>query len=119
MVAEALVARWELGLVICDTLDLPPGSLRFKLKGSSAGQKGLQSIIQSVGTEEFMRIVLGIGRPAHKGQIIAHVLTAPKRGEDDSVSQAVEKAADAVLLFLAEGPTRVMNEVNRKGPSGD
>ena len=66
-----------------------------------------------------MRLVLGIGRPAHKGQIIAHVLTAPKKGEDDAVSVAVEKAADAVLLFLTEGPTRVMNEVNRKGPPGD
>jgi PTH1 family peptidyl-tRNA hydrolase len=106
-------------LVVCDTLDLPPGSLRFKLRGSSAGQKGLQSIINAVGTEDLMRLVLGIGRPTHKGQIIAHVLTAPRKGEDDAVGQAVQKAADAVLLYLADGPTRVMNEVNRKGPPGE
>ena len=102
-------------LVLCDTLDLPPGSVRFKERGSSAGQKGLQSIITTLGTDEFPRIVLGIGRPAHKGEVVAHVLTAPKKQDEESMREAVEKAADAVLLFVTEGPTKVMNEVNRRG----
>jgi peptidyl-tRNA hydrolase, PTH1 family len=104
-------------LVVCDTLDLGPGALRLRLKGSSAGQKGLQSIIQSIGTEEFMRITIGIGRPNHKGQVIAHVLTAPRREEEELVSQAIERAARAVKLLLVEGPAPVMNEVNRKEPA--
>jgi len=103
-------------IVVCDSLDLSPGNLRFKLKGSSGGQKGLQSIIQAVGTEDFMRLSIGIGRPAYKGQVIAHVLGAPKRGEEELVDEAIERAADAVLLLLAEGPARVMNAVNTREP---
>lgn len=103
-------------LVICDSLDLSPGNLRFKLKGSSAGQKGLQSIIKAVGTEDFMRLTIGIGRPGHQGQVIAHVLSAPRKDEKELISQTVEQAADAVLLLLTDGPTRVMNGVNRKEP---
>jgi peptidyl-tRNA hydrolase, PTH1 family len=102
-------------LVVCDTLDLPPGSVRFKERGSSAGQKGLQSIIDTLGTDEIPRLVLGIGRPTHKGQVIAHVLTAPRKGEDEGLQEAVEKASAAVLLYATDGPTRVMNEVNRRG----
>jgi peptidyl-tRNA hydrolase, PTH1 family len=103
-------------LVVCDSLDLSPGNLRFKLKGSSGGQKGLQSIIQSVGTEDFMRLSIGIGRPAYKGQVIAHVLGAPRSGEEDLIDVAIERAADAVLLLVNEGPSRVMNEVNTREP---
>ena len=104
-------------LVVCDSLDLSPGSLRFKLKGSSGGQKGLQSIISSIGSDEFMRLTLGIGRPAHKGEVIAHVLGAPRRDDEELLGQAVEQAADAVLLLLADGPAKVMNRVNRREPA--
>jgi len=103
-------------LVICDSLDLSPGNVRFKERGSSGGQKGLQSIISSIGTDDFPRIVLGIGRPGHKGEVIAHVLGAPRKGEEELLDLAVETAARAVLLFLTDGPGRVMNEVNRREP---
>jgi PTH1 family peptidyl-tRNA hydrolase len=103
--------------VVCDSLDLSPGSMRFKLKGSSAGQKGLQSIITALGTDGFMRLVIGIGRPTHKGQVVGHVLSAPRGDEEDLISQAVERAAKAVLLLVSEGPTRVMNECNRREPA--
>ena len=103
-------------LVVCDSLDLPTGTLKLKLKGSSGGQKGLQSIIQSLGSEDFMRLSIGIGRPHHKGQVIAHVLGAPRRGEEELVASAVDRAAGAVLMLLTDGPMRVMNEVNRKEP---
>ena len=103
-------------LVICDSLDLSPGNLRFKLKGSSGGQKGLQSIIQSVGSEDFMRLSIGIGRPAYKGQVIAHVLGAPRRGEEALIEEAIERAADAVFLLLSSGAGHVMNEVNKREP---
>ena len=104
-------------LVVCDSLDLSPGNLRFKLKGSSAGQKGLESIIRSLGTQDFMRLTLGIGRPDYKGQVVGHVLSAPNRREETLIAEAVERAAQAVLTLLTAGPARVMNEVNRREPS--
>ncbi|HVO37609.1 MAG TPA: aminoacyl-tRNA hydrolase [Spirochaetia bacterium] len=103
-------------LVVCDSLDISPGNVRFRLQGSSGGQKGLQSIINALGTEDFMRLVIGIGRPAHKGQVVGHVLTAPRRGEAALVEEAVVRAADAVQLLLTDGPRKVMNEFNRKEP---
>ncbi len=102
--------------VVCDSLDLSPGNLRLKLWGSSGGQKGLQSIISAVGTEEFIRIVIGIGRPAHKGQVVAHVLGSPKSADGELIDAAVERAARAVLMLLTRPPAIVMNEVNRREP---
>jgi peptidyl-tRNA hydrolase, PTH1 family len=104
-------------MVVCDSLDLSPGNLRFKLKGSSAGQKGLESVIRSVGTQDFMRLTIGIGRPDRKGKVIGHVLGAPSREEEDLLDAAVQRAADAVLTLVTDGPTKVMNEVNRKEPA--
>jgi peptidyl-tRNA hydrolase, PTH1 family len=103
-------------LVICDSLDLSPGNLRFKLKGSSAGQKGLESVIRAIGTQDFMRIWIGIGRPDRKGKVVGHVLSAPSNEEEDLIDAAVERAAQAVLLLLSHGPEKVMNEVNKKEP---
>jgi PTH1 family peptidyl-tRNA hydrolase len=103
-------------LVVCDSLDVSPGNLRFKMKGSSAGQKGLESVIHAVGTQEFMRIWIGIGRPDRKGKVVGHVLGAPSRAEEDLLAAAVEHAARAVLTLLSEGPSKVMSELNRKEP---
>ena len=104
-------------LVVCDSLDLPPGTLRLKLKGSSGGQKGLQSIIDSLGAEDFMRIWIGIGRPDRKEQVVDHVLGAPRRREEELIASAVDKAAGAALMLLTDAPARVMNEVNKKEPA--
>jgi PTH1 family peptidyl-tRNA hydrolase len=104
-------------LVICDSLDLSPGACRLKLKGSSGGHKGLASIITRLGTDDFMRLVIGIGRPPYKGQVVDFVLNRP--GGEDSVSleKGIDLAADAVLLLLDHGPIRVMNEINKKEPA--
>jgi PTH1 family peptidyl-tRNA hydrolase len=101
-------------LVICDSLDLSPGNLRFKLAGSSAGQKGLESVIQSIGSQDFMRLALGIGRPNRKGKVVGHVLSAPTKAEEELLSGAVERGAQAVLTLVADGPRKVMNDVNRR-----
>jgi PTH1 family peptidyl-tRNA hydrolase len=103
-------------LVVCDSLDLSPGSLRFRLRGSPGGHKGLASIIRHLGTDDFMRLLVGIGRPARKGQVVKYVLDEPPGDEEPLVAEAVQRAADAVLLLLAEGPERVMNEYNRREP---
>jgi len=104
-------------LVICDSLDISPGNLRFKLRGSSAGQKGLESVIHAIGTSDFMRLWIGIGRPDRKGKVVGHVLGAPSRAEEELLEAAVEQAARAVLVLLSEGPVKVMNELNRKEPA--
>ena len=104
-------------LVVCDSLDLSPGNLRFKLKGSSAGQKGLESVIHAIGTQDFMRLWIGIGRPDRKGKVVGHVLSAPSRAEEDMLGAAVEQAVQAVLILVSEGPGKVMNEFNKKEPA--
>lgn len=104
-------------LVVCDNLDLSPGSCRFRLRGSSGGQKGLESVIGALGTSDFMRLTVGIGRPAHRGQVVGHVLTAPGRDEAALLAQGVDKAACAVLELLDGGPEKVMNVYNRKEPA--
>ncbi len=102
--------------VVCDSLDLSPGNLRLKPRGSSAGQKGLQSIIEALGTEDFVRISIGIGRPAHKGQVVSHVLGSATSADAPLIDEAVDRAADAVLLLLSRPATEVMNRFNRREP---
>ncbi len=63
-----------------------------------------------------MRLLVGIGRPPHKGQVVEYVLGEPRGDEEPLVAGAEQRAADAVLLLLAEGPRRVMNEFNRREP---
>jgi len=101
---------------VCDNMDLSPGNCRLRLRGSSGGQKGLESVIAALGTSDFMRLTVGIGRPSHKGKAIGHVLTTPKRGEAALFSQGVDRAAEAVLELIEHGPEKVMNTFNRKEP---
>ena len=106
-------------LVVCDSLDLSPGNCRLKLRGSSGGQKGLASVIRALGTEDFMRIVIGIGRPAHRTQVVSHVLRAPRGADAQAIEEGVQRAAEAVLRLLVEDPPRVMNDLNRKEPAAE
>jgi PTH1 family peptidyl-tRNA hydrolase len=99
-------------VVLCDTMDLPAGALRLKLKGSSAGQKGLKSIISVLGTEDFMRLYIGVGRPAPGTDVLSHVLGAPVGEDAAAITLASGRAAQAVLKLLAFAPESVMNEIN-------
>jgi PTH1 family peptidyl-tRNA hydrolase len=103
-------------LVVCDSLDLSPGAVRLRPSGSAGGHKGLASIIRHLGTDAFPRLLLGIGRPAHRGQVVEWVLREPAGDEAARIDEGVRRAADAVLLLLAEGPERVMNDYNRREP---
>ncbi len=107
-------------VVVCDNLDLPPGACRLKLRGSSAGQRGLQSIIERAGTDEIARLFIGIGRPA-AGSVIDHVLGTPPPEEAGLLASAVARAAEAVVKLLTTPPDQVMNEINRRSrdPSGE
>ena len=98
-------------LVICDDLDLPLGRLRVRSEGSSAGQKGVESIIQSLGTDAFPRLRIGIGRPSHN-DAVNYVLG--RFNEDDAVTFArvLDRAVDAVNVFVERGVDVAMNEFN-------
>lgn len=100
-------------VVIYDDMDLEIGRLRLRAKGSAGGHNGIKSLIQHLGTSEFARIRIGIGRPLAGQTVIAHVLSSFAKKDHEAMHQAVKKAADAAL-FWAAGHSFVdtMNQFN-------
>lgn len=99
-------------VVVCDDLDLPPGSIRLRTDGSSGGHRGVQSIIEAVGTTVFTRLRLGIGKPDF-GDAATHVLEMPSPPERELLEAAVARAVEALDLYLEQGPEEAMNRFNR------
>ncbi len=97
-------------IVICDDVHIELGRLRIRPKGSAGGHNGLTSIIRSLGTQEFIRVRVGIGSSA--GDRIKHVLGRFNRAERSIVKEAVMDAADAVESMLADGVEQAMNRFN-------
>ncbi len=95
-------------IVIHDDLDLPPGKIKLKRNGSSGGHRGVQSIIESLGTADFYRIKIGIGRPVGKPAEI-YVLERIPPSERETISDAVSRAARAALDIISFGLERAMN----------
>lgn len=83
-------------VVICDDMAINPGEYRIRVKGSSGGQKGLQNIIDQLGTSEFKRIRIGIGEPKSKAETVDYVLGKP----DSDDRKKIDEAQDEVILFL-------------------
>ena len=120
--AVASVARFhkiqpEETRVVFDDVDMPVGALRLRLSGSAGGHNGMRSIIGLLGTDAFPRLKLGIsttnGRPAGH-RLAGHVLGKFTEDERAGVLQAVDRAADALLLALRSGLDAAMNLFNRK-----
>jgi len=103
-------------LVIQDDLDLPLAKVRISFGSSSGGHKGINSIIQELGTREFTRIRVGIGRPARPNpdeeDIIAYVLSDFTPEEKKAISLIIPRVAEAILYLLTEGLTPAMNKFN-------
>jgi PTH1 family peptidyl-tRNA hydrolase len=106
-------------IVIFDDADLPAGRVRIRAQGSSGGHRGLTSVIGSVGTKEFVRIRVGIGRGSKKGGLVDYVLSPLKGEEADVFSRGVQDAADAVECVVVNGVERAMNEFNGLKSEGD
>jgi peptidyl-tRNA hydrolase, PTH1 family len=101
-------------IVIYDELDLPWGNIRVRMRGRSAGHNGVQSIINALGTEEFTRIRVGIN-PGHKITSGSHyVLSQFRKAQLPIVDEALDTAAEAVKVILAQGAPVAMNRFNRK-----
>lgn len=99
-------------LVIVDDMDLPPGTLRVRKNGSAGGQKGLQNIIDLLGTQDFARMRVGIGRSAYGA--VGHVLGKISEEESKAIGPAIETAVEAVRVWVLEGTSVVMNKYNKK-----
>jgi len=99
-------------LVVTDDVALPVGRLRARREGGAGGHNGLKSIIQSLATQAFPRMRVGVGRGDHRRDLADHVLGRFEADERDTVSAAVLRAADASEVFLSEGIERVMSVFN-------
>jgi len=98
--------------VVTDDVALPLGRLRARREGGAGGHNGLKSIIQSLATQAFPRMRVGVGRGDNRRDLADHVLGRFDADERDTVSAAVLRAADATEMFLSEGIERVMNAFN-------
>jgi PTH1 family peptidyl-tRNA hydrolase len=101
-------------LVVVDDANLELGRLRARGAGSAGGHNGLKSIIETLGTEEFARLRIGVGRGDARRDLADHVLARFDPEERENVEAAADRAADAAELFIAEGIAPVMNRFNRK-----
>jgi PTH1 family peptidyl-tRNA hydrolase len=101
-------------LVIVDDINLELGRLRARAAGSAGGHNGLKSVIEALGTMEFARLRIGVGRGDDRRDLADHVLATFGPEERPIVAEAVSRSADAADLFVAEGIAPVMNTFNRK-----
>ena len=101
-------------LVVCDDFNLPLGKLRVRASGSHGGQNGLRNIQESLGTDAYLRMRIGVGQPG-PGEAVDFVLSRFKPGERAKVEETVAAAASGVMIWIRRGAEACMNAVN--GPS--
>jgi PTH1 family peptidyl-tRNA hydrolase len=99
-------------LVAFDDLDLPFGTIRLRPGGGAGGQKGFASAIEKLGTKDVARLRLGIGRPPGRMDPAAYVLQDFSRDEMKTLSEIVDRAAEAALTFVVDGLNQAMNKYN-------
>ncbi|MCA9068127.1 MAG: aminoacyl-tRNA hydrolase [Planctomycetaceae bacterium] len=99
-------------LIICDDLNLDVGRLRLRPSGSAGGQNGIKHIIQQLGSQEFPRLRIGIGRPPGRMDAAAYVLARFLSEEREMMDEAILSAADGVELWVREGCDKAMNRIN-------
>lgn len=113
------LARWfkvtpERVIVVHDELDIPFEEVRVKFGGGTAGHNGLRSLASHLGTKDFPRVRVGIGRPRTRDGAVGHVLDSFSAAERKALPEVVESAADAVETVVANGVERAMNLVNTR-----
>jgi len=99
-------------IVIFDDVDLELGRIRVKPCGGSGGHNGLKSVIQHVGSGDFVRVRMGVGRGDGRGDVMSHVLRKFTSGDRDSIENMVSKAVDSVYDILESGVDSAMNRFN-------
>lgn len=113
---SALVRFYKLPLenviIAYDDVDLPLGTLRMRPSGGSGGHKGMQSIIGSLGTQDFPRLRVGIGRPPGRMDAADYVLQDFSKEEKEILPEVLDRAVKATLMFITEGVETAMNQYN-------
>ena len=99
-------------MILSDDLDLPFGTIRIRASGGPGGQRGLSSILEKLGTKDIPRMRLGIGRPPGRMDPADYVLQNFSRDDLKSLSELLDRAADAALEFVTNGLTASMNKFN-------
>lgn len=99
-------------LIVCDDINLPPGKLRMRRKGSAGGHNGIKSVIEAAGSQEFPRLRIGVGRPPEGTGQIEHVIGPMDSQDREVVDEAVERAAEAIECLLTEGIDEAMSRFN-------
>jgi len=99
-------------LIVIDEVALPFGRLRARARGSAGGHNGLKSVIARLGTTEFARLRLGVGRGDARRDLADHVLSKFEADEQSALGEFITRAADAAEMFAAEGIEKVMNTYN-------
>jgi PTH1 family peptidyl-tRNA hydrolase len=101
-------------IVVADDVALPWGALRIRERGSAGGHNGLKSVIGAIGSDEFIRIRLGVG-PAEPGEDVAErVLRPMSRSEREQAAEMIDRSAEAVELIVVKGAAAAMNRYNRR-----
>jgi PTH1 family peptidyl-tRNA hydrolase len=115
---KALLKKFKVDLkdllVVCDDLDLELGKIKVRPQGSSGGQRGMESIIQHLGTQDFCRLRIGIGRPEKSTDAAKYVLSGFLRKEKAVVKQIEEDAVSCCLGWVKNGIVQTMNTFNKK-----
>ena len=101
-------------IVISDDIDLEPGRIRIRKQGSAGGHNGLKDIIQKLGTQQFIRVRVGVGAKPQGWDLADHVLSRFTDSERKLTDEAVKEAADAVGKILSDGVDAAMNLYNKR-----
>jgi len=106
-------------IVIYDELDLPLGTIRIRQRGSSAGHNGMESILGALGSDEFLRVRLGIAPDRKVVDSVKYVLTPFRKRQLKVVDEILEAGAQAVETIVKEGAAAAMNRFNRKNEAAE
>ena len=101
-------------IIISDDIELPPGYIRVRPKGSAGGHNGLKNIIQHLGTQEFVRVRVGVGEKPKKMDLAEYVLGHFASNEKDAIADGISQAIDAIKIIMDGEIDKAMNQFNRK-----
>lgn len=101
-------------MIVCDDFNLDFEQIRLKSKGSDGGHNGLSSVIEHLGTEQFARLRMGIGRPTGKKDMVDYVLEEFKKKEKECLDSFIDETASCCLAWLCEGIDAAMDQYNRR-----
>ena len=100
-------------IVIYDDINLAPGKLRIRPKGSAGGHNGIKNIIAHLGTQVFPRIRVGVGEKPKGWDLADYVLSGFSKEDEVLVKESWERAVEAAAVMLTDGPEKAMNDFNR------